>query len=59
MIMITKRILLLLTLLAATAPLKVPEGAVVIDTTHLDLDGVIAAVLSRLGTLQELGPAGK
>ena len=43
----------------ATAPLKVPEGAVVIDTTHLDLDGVIAAVLSRLGTLQELGPAGK
>ena len=43
----------------ATAPLKVPEGAVVIDTTHLDLDGVIAAVLSRLGPLTQLGPAGK
>jgi cytidylate kinase len=43
----------------ATAPLTIPEGAVVIDTTHLDLDGVIAAVLSRLGTLTQLGPAGK
>jgi len=31
-----------------TAPLTIPEGAVVIDTTHLDLDGVIAAVLERL-----------
>jgi cytidylate kinase len=40
----------------ATAPLTIPEGAVVIDTTHLDLDGVIAAVLSRLA---ELSPAGK
>jgi len=32
----------------ATAPLTVPEGAIVIDTTHLDLDGVIAAVLERV-----------
>lgn len=34
-----------------TAPLTVPEGAVVIDTTHLDLAGVIAAVKIRLGDL--------
>jgi CMP/dCMP kinase len=33
----------------ATAPLTIPEGAIVIDTTHLDLDGVIGAVLERLG----------
>ena len=32
----------------ATAPLKVPQGAVVIDTTHLDLNAVIAAVLGHL-----------
>jgi len=32
----------------ATAPLTIPEGAIVIDTTHLDLDGVIAAVLERI-----------
>jgi len=32
----------------ATAPLTVPEGAIVIDTTRLDLDGVIAAVLERI-----------
>ena len=32
----------------ATAPLKIPEGAKVIDTTHLSLDEVIAAVLARL-----------
>jgi cytidylate kinase len=31
-----------------TAPLTIPEGAIVIDTTHLDLNGVIAAVLERL-----------
>ncbi len=36
----------------ATAPLKVPEGATVIDTTHLDLQQVIEAVLSHL---KELG----
>ena len=35
----------------ATAPLTIPKGATVIDTTHLDLNGVIAAVL---GHLQEL-----
>lgn len=34
-----------------TAPLIVPQGATVIDTTHLDLQQVIAAVLSQLGTL--------
>lgn len=34
----------------ATAPLTIPEGAIVIDTTHLDLEGVIAAVLGRLDT---------
>jgi cytidylate kinase len=32
----------------ATAPLTIPKGGIVIDTTHLDLDGVIAAVLERL-----------
>ena len=32
----------------ATAPLTIPEGAIVIDTTHLELDGVIEAVLGRL-----------
>jgi cytidylate kinase len=32
----------------ATAPLTIPEGAIVIDTTHLDLKGVIAAVLERI-----------
>ena len=35
----------------ATAPLKIPDGAVVIDTTHLDLDGVISAVKASLGDL--------
>lgn len=32
----------------ATAPLTIPEGAIVIDTTHLDLNGVISAVLERI-----------
>ena len=32
----------------ATAPLTIPEGAIVIDTTHLNLEGVTAAVLGRL-----------
>ncbi|MEI6322949.1 MAG: (d)CMP kinase [bacterium] len=32
----------------ATAPLKIPEGATVIDTTELNLQQVIEAVLSRL-----------
>jgi len=35
----------------ATAPLKVPQGALVIDTTHLDLEQVIAVVLSHLKEL--------
>jgi cytidylate kinase len=35
----------------ATAPLIIPNGSIVIDTTHLDLQQVIAVVLSRLGTL--------
>jgi len=34
----------------ATAPLTIPDGAIVIDTTHLELDGVISAVLERLKT---------
>jgi cytidylate kinase len=34
----------------ATAPLTIPEGAIVIDTTHLDLAGVISAVLERINT---------
>lgn len=38
----------------ATAPLTIPAGATVIDTTHLDLNGVIRAVL---GYLTELEPA--
>jgi CMP/dCMP kinase len=33
----------------ATAPLTVPRGAVVIDTTHLNLGEVVAAVLARVG----------
>ena len=32
-----------------TAPLTIPAGAQVIDTTHLDLEGVIGEVLARLG----------
>jgi cytidylate kinase len=36
-----------------TAPLVVPPGATVIDTTHLNLDGVIAAVLAHLEKSQE------
>jgi cytidylate kinase len=32
----------------ATAPLTIPEGAIVIDTTHLGLDGVISAVLELI-----------
>jgi cytidylate kinase len=32
----------------ATAPLTIPERAIIIDTTHLDLNGAIAAVLERL-----------
>ena len=35
----------------ATAPLIIPNGSLVIDTTHLDLKQVIATVLSHLGTL--------
>jgi CMP/dCMP kinase len=30
------------------APLKVPEGAVVIDSTHLDLAGVVSAIKAQL-----------
>ena len=32
-----------------TAPLKIPEGAIVIDTTHLSVDGVVDAIASHLG----------
>ena len=35
----------------ATAPLIIPEGAFVVDTTHLSLEEVIATVLSHLETL--------
>lgn len=35
----------------ATSPLTIPPGATVIDTTHLDLQQVIAAVLSHLDSL--------
>ncbi len=31
-----------------TAPLKVPEGAIVIDTTPLPIEGVVDAIVSRL-----------
>lgn len=34
----------------ATAPLTIPQGASVIDTTHLGLQGVIDAVLRGLGS---------
>jgi cytidylate kinase len=33
----------------ATAPLTIAEGSTLIDTTHLDLDQVIATVLGHLG----------
>jgi CMP/dCMP kinase len=36
----------------ATAPLTIPEGSTVIDTTHLDLQQVIRAVLSHLPSLK-------
>lgn len=39
----------------ATAPLKIAKGAKVIDTSHLDVDGVVGAVL---GGLRELGLPG-
>ena len=32
-----------------TAPLKIPEGAIVIDTTRLSVDGVVDAIASHLG----------
>jgi cytidylate kinase len=32
----------------ATAPLTIPQGATVIDTTHLDIPRVIAAILDHL-----------
>ena len=31
-----------------TAPLMIPEGAIVIDTTHLSVDGVVDAIASHL-----------
>ena len=31
------------------SPLRVPEGAVIVDTDGLDIDGVVAAVLKALG----------
>ena len=34
----------------ATAPLTIPKGATVIDTTHLNLDEVIKAVLDHLSS---------
>lgn len=40
----------------ATAPLTVPEGAVVVDTTSLTLEQVIRSVLSHLG---DLAPASR
>ncbi len=36
----------------ATAPLKIPEGAIVIDTTHLGLDQVVEAVLKHVEKLK-------
>ena len=35
-----------------TSPLTIPEGAEVIDTTHLTLEEVIETVLKRLNKLQ-------
>jgi len=32
----------------AVAPLKVPEGAIVLDTTHLGLEQVVAAITSAV-----------
>ena len=34
----------------ATAPLKIPEGAIVIDTTCLSIDEVVDAIVSRICT---------
>ena len=36
----------------ATAPLKIPEGAIVIDTTHLGVEQVVAAVLWHVANLK-------
>ncbi len=39
-----------------TAPLVIPDGSDVIDTTHLSLEQVVAAVISRLGNLESSNP---
>lgn len=41
----------------ATAPLTIPDGAIVIDTTHLGLDGVIDAVIGHLEKVEKGGAA--
>ena len=38
----------------ATAPLSIPKDARVIDTTHLGIEQVIAAVLAHLGALKKI-----
>ena len=37
------------------APLRVAEGAIVIDTTNLDIDGVVRIILDKIGTVSEAG----
>jgi cytidylate kinase len=39
-----------------TAPLVIPEGSIVIDTTHLSLEQVVDAVIARLGNIEPLNP---
>ena len=39
-----------------TAPLVIPDGSDVIDTTHLSLEQVVAAVISHLGNLESSNP---
>ncbi len=41
-----------------TAPLTVAEGAVVIDSSELDVEGVVAAVMGKLRGLKKTGSTG-
>jgi len=40
----------------STAPLVIPKGSEVIDTTRMTLEQVVDVVISRLGNLQSSNP---
>jgi cytidylate kinase len=40
----------------ATAPLRIVEGAAVVDTTHMNIDQVVEAVLAHVRRAEGLGP---